>query len=105
MKNMERLVEKAESLNMIIGLENPGDGKENIIDSGKAGTPVLQQIGSDLVRFNYDFGNVISHFKERLRPEEDYKYALPFSSSTLNQTARGGLLLKLGKVRSTIHLS
>jgi sugar phosphate isomerase/epimerase len=101
MKNMERLVEKAELLNMIIGLENPGDGKENIIDSGKAGTPVLQQIGSDLVRFNYDFGNVISHFKERLRPEEDYKYALPFSAhlhiKDVKSNAQGWYSTEIGK--------
>jgi sugar phosphate isomerase/epimerase len=101
MKNMERLVEKAESLNMIIGLENPGDGKENIIDSGKAGTPVLQQIGSDSVRFNYDFGNVISHFKERLRPEEDYKFALPFSAhlhiKDVKSFERGWYFTEIGK--------
>jgi sugar phosphate isomerase/epimerase len=101
MKNMERLVEKAESLNMIIGLENPGDGKENIIDSGKAGTPVLQQIGSDLVRFNYDFGNVISHFFERLRPEEDFTYALPFSAhlhiKDVKSNGQGWSFVEIGK--------
>ena len=80
MKNMEELARVAESLDLIIGLENPGDGKENIIESGKSGASVIQKIGSDWVKLNYDFGNLLSHLFEKVRPEEDYKYALPYSA-------------------------
>jgi sugar phosphate isomerase/epimerase len=60
-KNMETLSREAESLNLIIGLENPGDGKENIINSGKDGAMVVREIDSEWVKLNYDFGNLVSH--------------------------------------------
>jgi sugar phosphate isomerase/epimerase len=76
MKNMEELAACARNLNMIIALENPGDGKENIIDSAKACAEIIDAIGSDFVKVNYDFGNLISHLLGKLRPEEDYRLAL-----------------------------
>ncbi|HSB05943.1 MAG TPA: sugar phosphate isomerase/epimerase [Thermodesulfobacteriota bacterium] len=79
MKNMEALSREAESLNLIIGLENPGDGKKNIINSGKDGAMVIREIDSEWVKLNYDFGNLISHLDDRVRPEEDYRDALPYS--------------------------
>ncbi len=79
-KNMETLSREAESLNLIIGLENPGDGKENIINSGKDGAMVVREIDSEWVKLNYDFGNLISHLFDRVRPEEDYRDALPYSA-------------------------
>lgn len=79
MKNMEKLTELADILDITIALENPGDGKKNIIDSGKDAPAVLREIRSSRVRLNYDFGNVISHCFEKLKPEEDYKHALPYT--------------------------
>jgi sugar phosphate isomerase/epimerase len=79
MKNMEKMTELADSLDITIALENPGDGKKNIIDSGQDASAVIQKIGSSRVRLNYDFGNLISHCFERLKPEEDYKHSLPFT--------------------------
>jgi sugar phosphate isomerase/epimerase len=79
MKNMAALARVAESLNLIIGLENPGDGKENIINSGKDGAMVVREMDSDWVKLNYDFGNLISHLYDKVRPEEDYREALPYS--------------------------
>jgi sugar phosphate isomerase/epimerase len=76
MKNMETLSGAAESLDLIIGLENPGDGRENIVNSGKDGARVVREIGSEWVKLNYDFGNLVSHLFERVRPEEDYGDAL-----------------------------
>jgi len=79
-ENILVLAEIAKSLDMIIALENPGNGKENVVNSGETGASIIKHIASDWVRLNYDFGNVISHFFERLRPEEDFIYALPFSA-------------------------
>jgi sugar phosphate isomerase/epimerase len=76
MNNMETLSRAAESLNLIIGLENPGDGKDNIINSGMDGATVVREIDSEWVKLNYDFGNLVSHLFERVRPEKDYKDAL-----------------------------
>jgi sugar phosphate isomerase/epimerase len=79
MKNMGKLAELADALDITIALENPGDGKKNIIDSGQDAPAVLREIGSTRVRLNYDFGNLISHCFEKLKPEEDYKHALPYT--------------------------
>jgi sugar phosphate isomerase/epimerase len=101
MNNMEALSRAAESLNLIIGFENPGDGKENIINSGKDGAIVVREIDSEWVRLNYDFGNVISHFFERLRPEEDSIFALPFSThlhiKDVKSNEQGWSFVEIGK--------
>lgn len=80
MENIQRLAQWAEPLDMMIVLENPGDGKKNVIDHGETASAVIKQIGSARVRLNYDFGNLISHCFEKLRPEEDYKPALPYTA-------------------------
>ena len=101
MNNMETLSRAAESLNLIIGLENPGDGKENIINSGKDGAKVVREIDSEWVKLNYDFGNVISHFYERIRPEEDFIDALPFSAhlhiKDVKSNGQGWSFVEIGK--------
>ena len=78
LRNIETLARTAESLDLVIGLENPGDGKPNLVNGGADGATLIRQIGSEAVRLNYDFGNVISHFFEKRRPEEDFKDALPY---------------------------
>lgn len=80
MENIEQLAQWAEPLDMMIVLENPGDGKKNVIDHGETAPTVIKQIGSKSVRLNYDFGNLISHCFEKLRPEDDYKPALPYTA-------------------------
>ncbi|UCF91419.1 MAG: sugar phosphate isomerase/epimerase [Desulfobacterales bacterium] len=75
MRNMEALARWAEATDMIIALENPGDGQANIIDSARSGAGIIHAIGCEAVKLNYDFGNLISHCFEKVRPEEDYKYA------------------------------
>jgi sugar phosphate isomerase/epimerase len=78
MKNIEALALWAEELDMVIALENPGDGRKNVIDNGETIAAVMKEMGSDRIRINYDFGNLLSHCFEKLRPEEDYKLASPF---------------------------
>jgi sugar phosphate isomerase/epimerase len=82
-------------------LENPGDGKENVVNSGETGASIIRHIASDWVRLNYDFGNVISHFFERLRPEEDFIYALPFSAhlhiKDVKSKGQGWSFVEIGK--------
>jgi sugar phosphate isomerase/epimerase len=76
MENIKELGRTAETMNMIIVLENPGDGKVNIIDSGEPAARAIEEIGLDSVKINYDFGNLLSHCFEKIRPEEDYKFAV-----------------------------
>lgn len=100
-QNIVALADIAKSLDMIIALENPGDGKENVVNSGETGAFIMRHIASDWVRLNYDFGNVISHFFERLRPEEDFIYALPFSAhlhiKDVKSNGQGWSFVEIGK--------
>jgi sugar phosphate isomerase/epimerase len=61
---------------MIIALENPGDGKANVIDSAKPAARTVEEIGLSSVKINYDFGNLLSHCFGKIKPEEDYKHVL-----------------------------
>ena len=81
LRNIDILAELAESMDLIIALENPGHGfgENNLIHSGASGASLIEEIGSDFVRLNYDFGNAFSYSKGRIRPEEDFKPTLPFA--------------------------
>ena len=76
MTNIRELGQMAAELGMIIALENPGDGKPNVIDTAEQGARVIDEIGLDSVKINYDAGNLISHCFEKVKPEEDYRHAL-----------------------------
>jgi len=76
MQHIKELGQTAERMQMVIVLENPGDGKANVIDSGQPAAHLIEEIGLDAVKVNYDFGNLLSHCFEKLRPEEDYKFAV-----------------------------
>lgn len=101
LKEMAILAREAETLGLFIGLENPGDGRDNIINCGKDGAEVIREIGSDRVRLNYDFGNLLSHLFERIRPEEDYLDALPFTAhlhvKDVKATEAGWHFTEIGK--------
>ena len=74
MQNIKELGQTAAGLKMVIVLENPGDGKANVMDSGEPAASLIEEIGQENVKINYDFGNLLSHCFERKRPEEDYKF-------------------------------
>lgn len=59
--NIEPLLRHAEQLDMWIGLENPGDGSDNLLNVAADGPALLQRIGSPRIGLNYDAGNTISH--------------------------------------------
>ena len=74
MQNIKELGQTAAGLKMVIVLENPGDGKANVMDSGEPAANLIEEIGQENVKINYDFGNLLSHCFEKIRPEEDYKF-------------------------------
>jgi sugar phosphate isomerase/epimerase len=74
MQNIAELGQTAARLNMTIALENPGDGKANVMDSGQPAANLIEAIDQENVKVNYDFGNLLSHCFEKIRPEEDYKF-------------------------------
>lgn len=77
--NMEIFVKHAEDIGMIIAFENPGDGKRNIIEGGRSGASVMKRMGSKHVKFNYDFGNLMSQYREDVIPEEDIMHVLDWT--------------------------
>jgi len=74
MQNIKELGQAAAGLEMVIVLENPGDGKVNVMDSGEPAANLIEEIGQETVKINYDFGNLLSHCFEKIRPQEDYKF-------------------------------
>jgi sugar phosphate isomerase/epimerase len=80
LRNIVELAEVAQGLGLVIALENPGDGIESIVNDGPSGAAIVRRIGSPAVKLNYDFGNVISHFSNHVRPEEDFVHALPYTA-------------------------
>ena len=79
-ENIKELGHTAKAMKMIIVLENPGDGKANVIDSGEPAARTIDEIGLDAVQINYDFGNLLSHCSGKIRPEEDYKFAADYTA-------------------------
>jgi len=80
LNNLEKLLPLAESLKLVITLENPGDGENNILDTGEKGAILIKKMGSPYLRLNYDFSNVYSYSKGKIKPENDFKKALPFTA-------------------------
>jgi len=78
-ENMKKLAVFAQSLQLVIGLENPGDGSDHIVDYAKTGALTVRRIGSDFVRLNYDIGNPFIYSKGTLKPEDDFEEAIPWS--------------------------
>ncbi|MBT8366178.1 MAG: sugar phosphate isomerase/epimerase [Deltaproteobacteria bacterium] len=74
MQNIKELGKTAAGLKMFILLENPGDGNANVMDSGEPAANLIEKIGQENVKINYDFGNLLSHCFEKIRPEQDYKF-------------------------------
>jgi sugar phosphate isomerase/epimerase len=75
--NIRELGAFAATIGIKIGLENPGDGSANILDTAEQAAAVIDAINLQTVGLNYDFGNLISHRFEKLKPEQDYRRALP----------------------------
>ena len=78
-KNIGPIAEYAESVNIVIGLENPSEGTDQIITSGQTGAEVVKRIDNDFIKLNYDFGNAFTYSKGKVDPAFDYKNALPYA--------------------------
>jgi sugar phosphate isomerase/epimerase len=62
--NIEVLARHAEKLDLWIGLENPGDGSDNLLNTAADAAALLDRIGHPRVGLNYDAGNTISHRRD-----------------------------------------
>jgi sugar phosphate isomerase/epimerase len=59
--NIDVLARHAEAIGLRIGLENPGEGSDNLLNTASDGPALLALIGHGSVGLNYDAGNTISH--------------------------------------------
>jgi sugar phosphate isomerase/epimerase len=64
MRNIEILARHGDNIGLAIGLENPGNGEDNLFNRGEEATPLLQKLGLPSVGINFDSANLASH-----RPE------------------------------------
>jgi sugar phosphate isomerase/epimerase len=67
----------AEALDVVIALENPGNGPTNLMRDGAAGARLLAELGMERVRLNYDTANALTCTEGAVRPETDIAAALP----------------------------
>ncbi|WP_028999846.1 sugar phosphate isomerase/epimerase family protein [Azohydromonas australica] len=74
--NVEQLAHHAEALGMWIGLENAGDGADDLLNVAADAPQMLSRIGSTRVGLNYDVGNTVSHRPE-IDAAQDALQALP----------------------------
>lgn len=76
-ENIIPIADYAKSMDIVVGLENPAEGRDQIISSGLTGAELVQHIGSDYIKLNYDFGNSFTYSKSGVDPAKDFKIALP----------------------------
>lgn len=76
-RNIETLAAHAERLDMIVALENPGNGEDNLFNLAQDGLDLVGRIGSPYVRLNYDAGNTVSHRPGQVDPAQDALAAMP----------------------------
>ena len=100
-KNIEPIAKYAESVNIVIGLENPSEGTDQIITSGQTGAEVVKRIDSDFIKLNYDFGNAFTYSKGKVDPAFDYKNALPYACylhlKDMSKIDDGWIFAQIGK--------
>ena len=75
--NIGPLAEHAASLGLTIGLENPGNGEDNLMNDAAEGLALVDALGLPAVRLNYDPGNTVSHRPDRIDAAADAVAALP----------------------------
>ena len=79
--NLPVLIRHAEAIGIVLGLENPGDGRPNLIDTAADGIALIARIDSPWVRLNYDAGNTVSHAPS-VDPVADALLAIPACGHT-----------------------
>jgi sugar phosphate isomerase/epimerase len=99
-QHIEPLARLAEELDLLIGLENPGDGSDNLLNTAADAAGLLQRIGHPRVGLNYDAGNTISH-RPGMDCAADALAAMPLCLHThikdVQQRAEGYFFTGLGE--------
>lgn len=79
-QNLERTLSAnlplAERLGVIIALENPGNGPDNLMRDGREGAALVASFASPQLCFNYDTANALTCTEGDVRPDRDVEQAL-----------------------------
>lgn len=75
--NIVALARHAEVIGLVIGLENPGDGRDSLFNVATDGLAIVARLGRAEVRLNYDPANTASHRPDLADPVGDALLALP----------------------------
>jgi sugar phosphate isomerase/epimerase len=76
-ENIDALAQHGASIGLAIGLENPGNGEDNLFNTASDGLALVREIGSPQVRLNFDPANRVSQVKDDADAAEEGLLALP----------------------------
>lgn len=78
-ENINSLSAVAEKNNVLILLENPGDGSNNLFGNGKEGLELISKINSAFVKINFDPLNIYTYSKGNIDPVAELDYIIDLS--------------------------
>lgn len=89
--NIEVLLRRAEDLGVVIALENPGDGSDNLINTAADGIALVARYATPFLKLNYDAANTASHRPSLSDFAGDAVRALPASAHAhIKDVSRSG---------------
>ncbi|UWR16412.1 sugar phosphate isomerase/epimerase [Sulfitobacter sp. M368] len=68
---LETAQDECEATGVVLALENPGHGADNLIGTLAEGNALLDRIGADWIGLNYDIGNVFTYSRGACDPLDD----------------------------------
>lgn len=78
-RNLETLLRRAEGFDLVIALENPGDGSDNLLNTAADAPALIRRFASPRLGLNYDAANTASHRPDFGDFAADAIEALPLS--------------------------
>lgn len=75
-RNIEALAHYGEAIGLTIGLENPGNGEENLFNGAEDGIDLLRRLSLPALGLNFDAANLASH-RPTIDTTSDTLRALP----------------------------
>lgn len=80
LSNLRAAIPLCASTGVTVALENPGHGSDDLIENAAQGEALIQRIGSERIRLNYDAGNIFTYHRGGIQPAADVTRALPLVS-------------------------
>jgi len=75
-RTIDAVLPRLEQADIVLALENPGHGKDDLLGSARSGAGFVREMGSRNVCLNHDAGNVFTYSREATQPAEDVAAAI-----------------------------